>query len=160
MAPTRSQCLELKLLSNLSIMISLIAGASLLSAQFQNTMAQTLPRPQGLWVPLEGAVGQRALSHVTQGGDGYLYAIGSGTIWRNRNPNNESVLSSWTQIGRYAPTLSWDESIGVNASGPFRESLLSDVERQVGESIEAALEGQGDEDWISEDSDITFTYVP
>ena len=43
-------------------------------------------------------------------------------------------------MGRHAPALAWDESIGINATGPFSPALLSEVERQVGESLEAALE--------------------
>lgn len=156
MALTRSQCLELTLFSNVSLMIAVMTGVSLFTAQVQETMAQSSEIPQGLWVPLEGMVGQRALSHVTEGGDGHLFAIGSGIIWRSGSQKSGSLQSQWTQVGRYAPTLSWDEAIGVNASGPFKESLLSEVERQVGESIEAALEGQGDEDWISEDSALSL----
>ncbi len=119
------------------------------------------PTLKGLWAPVDGEVGRRGISHLSIGGEGALYAIGSGNIWRYgsnksvepRNKNIEAVEEkTWQSYGRYAPTLSWDESVGIDASGPFSAILLSEVERLVSESIEAALEGQGDEDWISEDA--------
>ena len=120
-------------------------------------VAQDLTPQSGIWVPVEGELGRRAMTHLSVGGDDLLYAIGSGRVWRRTSPTNlqegsAESTKTWLQVGRYAPSLTWDESIGVDASGPFSPALLSEVERQVSENLEAALEGQGDEDWISEDA--------
>lgn len=156
MAPTRSKIHETRLISNLSMMMSIMTGLSFLLVSIQVSSAQSPSNRQGIWVPIEGDIGQRVISHVIQGGDDKLFAIGSGIVWRLNAQNEDTPDTEWVKLGRYAPSLSWDESIGVNASGPFQPSLLAEVERQVGESIEASLDAQGDEDWISEDSALSL----
>ena len=157
MALTRTQsefhCSNL----GLSQLISL-AVTCLFLCSFPDIHAQTLREVKGLWVPADGDLGRRNLSHITIGGDQSLYVIGSGIIWQKNKKvkNDPSMRKNWEILGRYAPLLTWDESIGVNASGPFTSALLNEVERQVGESIEAALDGQGDEDWITEDAALSL----
>ena len=153
MAPTRRQSKYLALsLSSFKLMKLVLTLFFFHSISLSS--AQTLVQGKGLWVPVDGELGRRSLSHITSGGNQDLYAVGSGVVWHKKqlNTTEQEQESLWTELGRYAPLLTWDEAIGVNASGPFSSELLSEVERQVGESIEAALDGQGDEDWITEDA--------
>ncbi|MAD60338.1 MAG: hypothetical protein CMH49_02340 [Myxococcales bacterium] len=157
MAPTRTRSKFQTLDLSSSCLMSLVIALFFLCFM-SNSYAQKLQEVRGLWVPADGDLGRRSLSHVSIGGDRTLYAIGSGMVWQKKksDTSGESRSTRWESIGRYAPLLTWDEAIGVNASGPFSSQLLSQVERQVGESIEAALDGQGDEDWITEDAALTL----
>jgi hypothetical protein len=114
-----------------------------------------------------GEVGRRPLIYLAIGGDDALYAAGAGRVWTSSSLTTHAIEKtttktgiqvaeddpdSWTERGRYAPTLTWDEAEGISASGPFSPNLLSEVERQIGEALESMLEGQGDEDWLTEDA--------
>jgi|GEM_PF-2318413 len=110
---------------------------------------------QGMWLPERGPLGRKSLQWLGQAGDGALYVLGGGDLYR-ASPNAlngpRRALTSWVQSGHYAPKIEWDEGEGVSASGPFQPELLSDIERAVGQLIEEEIEGQGDDSWLSEDS--------
>lgn len=141
------------------------------SGCFNRCEARDPLQGEGVWVPLMGEVGRRPLLYLSIGGDGALYASGAGRVWSSPSltrpeltskagqQNQQSVdfaSERWRERGRYAPTLTWDEAEGISASGPFSPALLSEVERQIGESLESMLEGQGDEDWLTEDAVATL----
>ena len=154
MEPFRLHAFKANRLLNLYILYGLIGIWLFFSLNNHVAYAQKRTVPQGLWVPFDGILGQKSLTHLELGGDQHLYVIGSGKVWRL--PKVPDQLASMKSLGRYAPLITWDESVGINATGPFDSALLSEVERQVGESLEAALENQGDEDWISEDAALSL----
>lgn len=136
------------------IALHLILQAFCLSSA---VLARELVDREGAWVPELGELGERALSSLEIGGGGRgLYAMGSGRIWRLPKASNQEDTTTqgvrWEKLGRYAPRIQWDEGEGFSASGPFSQRLLSEVETQLGEAMEAMLEDQGDEDWLSEDA--------
>lgn len=116
--------------------------------------ASPITEGAGVWLPTSGALGRHALQWLAHAGDGALYALGAGEVYRlpSSPKNSPNTPRSWQKIGRYSPTLEWDEAEGVSATGPFTSALLSDIERSVGALIEEQLETQGDETWLSEDS--------
>lgn len=147
----------------LALLLTLLSPDGLNASRSQ---AQTPDRAvgEGVWVPLMGEVGRRPILNLAIGGDGLLYATGAGRVWSAPAPPSTAqpklaegaLTTQWVERGRYAPTLDWDESEGISASGPFDSALLSEVERQVSVVLESMLEGQGDEDWLSEDAVATL----
>ena len=113
---------------------------------------------EGVWIPEAGRVGQTSITWLGVSTTPSLYALGSGEIfWRADSNDRErtedgGLRALWRSIGAYAPELSWDEGEGVAASGPFSPKVLANIEREVGALIEAQIDGQGDEDWLSEDT--------
>jgi hypothetical protein len=111
----------------------------------------------GVWVPALGEVGKMNLQWLSESGDGALYALGSGEVYRlapSEAPpqSGRPVDQRWRRVGAYAPELVWDEGEGVSASGPFTLEVLTEIERVVGGLIEEAMDDQGDDTWLSEDT--------
>ena len=111
----------------------------------------------GVWMPALGEVGKMNLQWLSESGDGALYALGSGEVYRlppsaAQGAAGRPIDQRWARVGAYAPEIIWDEGEGVSASGPFTSAVLTEIERSVGGLIEEAMDDQGDDTWLSEDT--------
>ena len=130
-------------------MLIIVYSSPLAAQEVQENLAV------GVWVPAIGDVGQRSVTKITIGGDGALYALGSGKVWvrpSKRITNPTISEEKWRDLGRFSPLVAWDEGEGFSVSGPFSSQLLSEIERQLSVAMEGVLDTQGDEDYISEDA--------
>ncbi len=111
------------------------------------------PTP-GVWLPTRGPAGVRAVVSIAEGGDGALYALGSGTVFR-MGPK----AAGWRAIGSYVPTLRWDGE-AVEAEHPNRALARRTVE-EIEEALEATLGDDLGEEGLSPDlvADVIRNYV-
>lgn len=91
-----------------------------------------LPNPAGTWLPTPGPGGERPVLALTQGGDGAVYGVGAGVVYRVV-PGGE-----WSTIGRYAPVLRWTGDDEIEVEGPFDRAYLLRVAEQAEAVVEAA----------------------
>lgn len=95
----------------------------------------TPPTPQqirqGAWLPTMGSAGEQQVQSIARGGDGAIYAAGSGKVHRLE------LGGRWQLVGRYAPKLQWDGDQNIEATGPFPARMLVQVALDAESAIEA-----------------------
>jgi hypothetical protein len=123
----------------MSRLLTILALTLLLPA-----LGHALPRP-GVWRPATGEVGRDAIAALTTGGDGALYAAGSGKLHRR------DAEGRWQPLGLYAPGLRWDEGQYIEAVGPFPQVWLRKVSEDAMRSFEAVAGQVFESGHVSED---------
>ncbi len=86
----------------------------------------------GVWLPMTGSAGERAVQSLAPGPDGLLWAAGGGQAHRLE------AGRPWRHAGRYAPEIDWDGGQRISVRGALPGEMLRRVIDDIREAIESA----------------------